>query len=104
MRKLNKVINYQNLTPDLLDILNKRYPDGYQNHVINVTTPKNENFYGVTLDTQEISYLVKVPVKIDTNPEEFDEKEYTESEENITPDESFNDNAEEFENIPDEEN
>jgi len=104
MRKLNKVINYQNLTPDLLDILNKRYPDGYQNHVIKVTTPKNENFYGVTLDTQEISYLVKVPVKIDTNPEEFDEKEYAEAEENITPDESFNDNTEELDNIPDEEN
>ncbi len=104
MRKINKVINYQNLTSDLLELLHKKYPDGYQNHVIKVTTPKNDSFYGVTLDTSDTSYLIKVPVKIDTNPEEFDEKEYNEESENITPDENFDDNSEEFENIPDEEN
>jgi hypothetical protein len=103
MGKINKVINFQNLTPDLLEILHKRYPDGYQNHVIKVTTPKNDFFYGVTLDTQDISYLVKVPVKIDANPDEIEEKDY-EEEENITPDENFGDSDENFENNPEEDN
>ncbi len=102
MGKLNRVINYQNLTVDLIELLNKKYPDGYQNHVIKVTTPKKDSFYGVTLDTSDTSYLIKVPVKIDTNPEEFDEKEF-EEEETITPDENYSENSEDFENIPDEE-
>jgi hypothetical protein len=104
MGKANRVINFQNLTPDLLELLSKKYPDGYQNHVIKVTTPKNDQFYGVTLDTSDVSYLIKVPVKIDSNPEEFDEKEFTEEDDNITPDENFSENSEDFENIPDEEN
>jgi hypothetical protein len=103
MAKVNKVINFQNLAPEILELLHKKYPDGYQNHVIKVTTPKSDFFYGVTLDTPEISYLIKVPVKIDTNPEEFDEKDYGE-EENITPDENFGDGNEEIDNIPEEEN
>lgn len=103
MRKINKVVNYQNLTSDLLELLHKKYPDGYQNHVIKVTTPKNDSFYGVTLDTLDTSYLIKVPVKIDSNPDEFDEKEFAEEPENITPDENFDDNAEDYENIPEEE-
>jgi hypothetical protein len=99
--KINKVVNFQNLTPDLLEILHKKYPDGYQNHVIKVTTPKSDFFYAVTLDTEESSYLIKVPVKIDSNPEEFDEKDYNNEEENITPDENFADNQEEIENVAD---
>jgi hypothetical protein len=104
MGKVNKVISIQNLTPELLDMLHKKYADGYNNHVIKVTTPKNDFFYGVTLDTSDTSYLIKVPVKIDNNPDEIDEKDYEEESETITPDESYNnDNTEEFENIPDEE-
>jgi hypothetical protein len=102
MGKVNKVISFQNLTPELLEILHKKYTDGYQNHVIKVTTPKNDFFYAVTLDTPDVSYLVKVPVKIDANPDEIDDKDYGESEDNITPDENFGDGAEEAENVPDE--
>jgi hypothetical protein len=102
MGKVNKVISFQNLTPELLELLHKKYPDGYQNHVIKVTTPKNDFFYGVTVDTADTSYLVKVPVKIDTKPEEIDEKDYGE-EETITPDEDFGEGAEDVENIADDE-
>jgi hypothetical protein len=102
MGKVNKVVSYQNLTPDLLEALHKKYTDGYQNHVIKVTTPKNDFFYAVTLDTIDSSYLIKVPVKIDSNPDEIDEKDFDE-EENITPDENFggDDGGDDFDNIPD---
>lgn len=102
MGKVNKVINFQNLSAEQLDLLHKKYPDGYQNHVIKVTTPKNESFYGVTLDTPEVSYLIKVPVKIDSNPDEIDEKDFSDDE-NITPDENFGDEADDIENVADEE-
>ena len=107
MGKINKVISFQNLTPELLDLLNKKYLDGYQNHVIKVNTPKNDFFYGVTLDTPDVSYLVKVPVKIDTKPDESDEKDYGGGDEDITPDETFagdGDSDEDVENIADEDN
>ena len=106
MGKINKVISFQNLTPELLELLNKKYTDGYQNHVIKVNTPKNDFFYGVTLDTPDVSYLVKVPVKIDTKPDESDEKEYGDDD-NITPDETFagdGDAEEDVENIADDDN
>ncbi len=106
MGKVNKVVSLQNLSPELFELLNKKYPDGYQNHVIKVTTPKNDFFYAVTLDTPDISYLVKVPVKIDSNPEEIEEKDFvTEPDDAITPDETFDDaeSDEDFDNIPDEE-
>lgn len=104
MGKVNKVISIQNLSAELLELLHKKYPDGYQNHVIKVTTPKNDFFYGVTLDTPEVSYLVKVPVKIDTNPDEIDEKGF-EDDDTTTPDENFSgDSGEDFDNIPDEDN
>lgn len=90
MGKVNKVTSYQNLSPELIELLHKKYPDGYQNHVIKVTPPNNIPFYAVTLDTADISYLVKVPVKIDTNPEDFEEKDYGESEEEpAAPDADF---------------
>lgn len=105
MGKINKVIGIQNLTPELIELLHKKYPDGYTNHVIKVTTPKNDFFYGVTLDTSDTSYLIKVPVKIDNKPDEVDEKDFEDDEnESITPDEGFSgDNAEDFDNVPDEE-
>lgn len=106
MGKVNKVVSLQNLSSELLELLHKKYPDGYQNHVIKVSTPKNDFFYGVTLDTPDASYLIKVPVKIDTNPEEIDEKDFLAEpvDDLLTPDENFDDTnaVEDPDSIPDE--
>jgi hypothetical protein len=77
MGKVNKVISYENLTPELQELLSKKYPNGYTDHVIKVATPSKE-FWAVTLDTPETSYLIKVPVKVDTNTDDLDEKDYGE--------------------------
>jgi hypothetical protein len=103
MGKINKVVSFQNLSSELLELLHKKYPDGYQNHVIKVTTPKNDFFYGVTLDTADVSYLIKVPVKVDSNPDEIEDKDFVgDSDDVITPDETFNDaeDAEDPDSIP----
>ena len=80
MRKTNKVISVQNLSPEMLDALNKKYPDGYTNYVMKVSLTADNSFYAVTLDMPDASYLVKVPVKIDSNPEDFEEKDYEDDE------------------------
>ena len=106
MGKVNKIVSLQNLAPEILELLHKKYTDGYQNHVMKVTTHGDNFFYGVTLDTPEVSYLIKVPVKIDTNPEEFEEQGFGNDDDNIAGAEEFADSAddddkdEEVKNIP----
>lgn len=97
MRKNNKVVGYQNLSPELLDALNKRYPDGYTNHVIKISLTPDNFFYAVTLDMPEASYLIKVPVKIDSNPEEFEEKDYEDDIVNEGNEENFTDSGDDYE-------
>lgn len=60
------VVSYSNVSPEVLEAIRKKYPLGYSNHVIKVKTRGDEFFYAITVDTEDASYLVKVPVKIDT--------------------------------------
>lgn len=101
--KINKVINMHSLTPDLIEALNKKYPDGYVNHVFKVTITPDNFFYAVTIDLPDIHYLVKVPVKIDANPEEeLEEKDFPEDIAAGTEDEGIVDgNSEDVENVAD---
>ena len=79
MPKKNQIISYQNLTPDLKEIIQKKYPLGWVNHMIKVKTVGDAFFYAITIDTTDISYLVKVPVRIDTKSEKDDEDILSES-------------------------
>ena len=96
MGKVNKVISYENLTPELQELMSKKYPNGYNDYVIKVSTPSKE-FWAVTLDSPDVSYLVKVPVKVDTNTDDLDEPNYGEE----PADEGFGDNADDLENVAD---
>ncbi len=60
------IINYANVTPELMEAIRKKYPMGWINHTIKVPLSGGAFFFAITLDTEEASYLIKVPVKIDT--------------------------------------
>lgn len=60
------VVNYNNVSSEVLEAIRKKYPLGYSNHVIKVQTKGEDFFYAITVDTDDASYLIKVPVKIDT--------------------------------------
>lgn len=66
MEKKRLVVNYNNVSPEVLEAIRLKYPLGYSNHVIKVKTRGDDFFYAITVDTADASYLVKVPVKIDT--------------------------------------
>ncbi len=66
MERKRLVVSYNNVTPEVMDAIRKKYPLGYTNHVIKVKTKGEDFFYAITVDTDEASYLIKVPVKIDT--------------------------------------
>lgn len=66
MERKRLVVNYNNVTSEVMDAIRKKYPLGYSNHVIKVKTQGEDFFYAITVDTETASYLVKVPVKIDS--------------------------------------
>ncbi|MEA5111006.1 hypothetical protein SDC9_18013 [bioreactor metagenome] len=66
MEKKRLVVSYNNVSPEVLEAIRLKYPLGYSNHVIKVKTRGDDFFYAITVDTADASYLVKVPVKIDT--------------------------------------
>jgi hypothetical protein len=66
MEKKKSVVSYESLNPEVLEAIKKKYPNGWADFVIKVPKPNNEFFYAITVDLDEASYLVKVPVKVDT--------------------------------------
>ncbi len=78
--KKRLVVSAQNLPEELQAELMIKYPDGFSEHMIRIEKGFNDFFYAVTLETDEISYLVKVNVKIDTQVED-DEKDYYDADE-----------------------
>lgn len=74
--KKRVVINYLNLPVELQDELKKKYPYGYTEAMIRIDKGLGDFFYGVVLETEDISYLVKIDVKIDGSLDEEEDKEY----------------------------
>ena len=83
------IINYANVSPDLMEAIRKKYPLGWINNTIKVPMAGGAFFFAITIDTDDASYLIKVPVKIDTKSDKdedffdsaLDLKEHDEKEE-----------------------
>ncbi len=67
--RIKKIINYADISPAIMEAIRKKYPMGWINHTIKIPSANGTFFFAITLDTDEISYLIKVPVKIDTKSE-----------------------------------
>ncbi|MEI6123695.1 MAG: hypothetical protein WCQ95_08705 [Bacteroidota bacterium] len=73
--KKSVIVHISNVTPEVMDALHNKYPDGYQDHIFKVTKPNKDFFHAVTVDTKDTSYLIKVDVKIDNvSTEKIDEQ------------------------------
>lgn len=58
-----KVIkSLENLSGDLLELLNNQYPSGYESSITRITNAKREPIFVFPLETEDATYLVKVPV------------------------------------------
>ena len=66
MEKIKKVVKIEDLPEDGLRALYRKYPDGWKDYVRKVTKPSGDFFYAINVDTDSISYLVKVSVKVDS--------------------------------------
>jgi len=58
-----KVIkSLENLSEDLLELLHNQYPTGYESSITRITNAKREPIFVFPLETDDATYLVKVPV------------------------------------------
>ena len=74
--KKRVVVSYKNLSPELQEEIKKQYPNGYTDSMLRVDKGPGNFFYAIMLETEEVSYLVKVDVKVDDQVEDEDDKEY----------------------------
>jgi hypothetical protein len=51
----------ENLSNELLDLLDEQYPNGYEASITRITNAKNEPIFVFPLETADAVYLVKVP-------------------------------------------
>jgi len=96
--KKRVVISFHNLPIELQEEVKKLYPNGYAEHMIRVDKSPGVFFYGVVFETEDISYFVKINVKIDDKIEEEEDKGYYDDEikgaEEISDSESDDENDE----------
>ena len=74
--KKRLVVNFNDLSPELQESVRATYPAGFLDAMIRVEKPNGDFFYAVTFETEDISYLVKIDVKIDDMSEEEEDKDY----------------------------
>ena len=64
------------MSPELQEEIKKQYPNGYTDSMLRVDKGPGNFFYAIMLETEEVSYLVKVDVKVDDQVEDEDDKDY----------------------------
>ncbi len=75
--KKRVVVSIENLSDELNEELKARYPLGFNDHLIRINKPSGDFFHAVVLEMTDVTYLVKVKVKVDQNPnEELDKDMY----------------------------
>jgi hypothetical protein len=88
------IINYQNVSPELMEAIRKKYPLGWVNHTIKVKAGADAFFFAITVDTDDASYLIKVPVKIDNKSEKEDDDFFEETPDVKEPADGFGEDEE----------
>lgn len=74
--KKRLVVSLNNMTPELQEEVKAAYPAGFADYMMRIPKPNGEFFFAVPFETEEISYLVKIDVKIDDASHEEEDKDY----------------------------
>ena len=74
--KKRLVTSFNNLAPELQEAVKAAYPLGYTDYMMRIDKPNGDFFFAVPFETEEISYLVKIDVKIDDLSGEEEDKDY----------------------------
>ena len=75
------IVDFKNLTPEVLKLLVDRYPDGYgDNEIIAFRNSHGERFEAVEVLTEDTKYLVKISAKLEHSMANYDQEDYADFE------------------------
>ena len=83
--KKRVIKSLENLSEDLRDLMRDQYPNGYESSITRITNAKKEPIFVFPLETQDATYLIKVPATKNSDGE-YDVEANPESEFEKTPD------------------
>ena len=92
--KKRLVVSFNNLPLELQEQVKALYPLGYADSMMRIDKPNGDFFFAVPFETDEISYLVKIEVKIDEIGDDDDDKDFYGDDELQGADELANDDSE----------
>ncbi len=73
---IRKIVDYQKLNEDILNLLVEKFPDGYSDRdIIAFRNAQNEYIETVEVRTEDTVYLVKVGKRLVQAMEDFEEDE-----------------------------
>jgi hypothetical protein len=92
--KKRVIKSLDNLSGDLLELLKRQYPNGYEDSITRIATPKKEPMFVFPLETDDSVYLVKVPMTKNSDGgydlDKGEEEEFSSSEsDDLGNDDSF---------------
>ena len=60
--KKRVIKSFDTLSEDLKELIKRQYPNGYESNITRIVSPKKEPLFVFPLETDDATYLVKVPV------------------------------------------
>jgi hypothetical protein len=60
--KKRVIKSLETLSEDLKELVKRQYPNGYESNITRIVSPKKEPLFVFPLETDDATYLVKVPV------------------------------------------
>lgn len=81
MGKKRIIKKFEQLPPEILELVQQEYPDGYEDGLITFQTATGELATGIPLETDEAYYLIKMPkTAVADEEDEFEGGESSETE------------------------
>jgi len=77
------IVSYEKMSEALQEIFKEKYPRGYADYMedlLSIDKPDGASFTAISISTEDTSYLIKMPVKVDDYEEA--EKEIFNEEQN----------------------
>ena len=76
-----RIIDYEKLTTEVLDLLLEKFPDGYNyDDIMTFQNARGETIKAVEVRTDDTIYLVKIGMKLEQKREDYSEEEMVEDE------------------------
>lgn len=88
LQKKKIIKSLENISEDLRDLISRQYPTGYEQSITRIKNAKNEPIFVFPLETEDTTYLIKVPFVKNSEGDYAVEK--TEEEEFSTNRKEFN--------------